>query len=238
MNSSVRTMTDWTETLTGQTLLFGVLAKVLYQYPEKDWIDTLIAEDIFAEVPFAGAQPDVIAGLSLLQSWSRAHRGGISQEAFDAIRIDHTRLFLGPGKVLAAPWESVHFNEERLVFQQETLQVRGWYSRFGLEVAKLHQEPDDHIGLELEFLAHLANLGMQALQAQDQKRFDELLDAQRKFLTEHLLKWSPVWCGLVIQHARTDFYRGVAQLTNGSLLELAKVLAIPMPELVKTKSYD
>lgn len=238
MNSSSRTMVDWRTTLTGQTLLFGVLAKALYQYPEKEWLDTLIAEDVFAETPFAETQPEVIAGLSLLQQWSQANRDGISQEAFDALRIDHTRLFLGPGKVLAAPWESVHFTEERLVFQQQTLQVRGWYSRFGLEVVKLHQEPDDHIGLELEFLAHLAKLGLQAIETGNSKRFDELLDAQRKFLTEHLLKWSPIWYGLVMQHARTDFYRGVAHLTNGSLLELVEILAIPMPEPVKIKHYD
>ena len=237
MNSSSRTMVDWPEILTGQALLFGVLAKILYQYPEKAWIDSLIAEDVFAESPFARAQPDVIAGLNLLQQWSQANRGGTSSNAFDAIQIDHTRLFLGPGKVLAAPWESVYFTEERLVFQQQTLQVRVWYARFGLEVIKLHQEPDDHIGLELEFLAHLAKLGLQSLE-QEPKRLDNLLDAQRKFLTEHLLKWAPIWYGLVIQHARTDFYRGVAQLTNGSLLELARVLETPIPEPVKVKHYD
>ncbi len=238
MTSSTRTTTNWSEKLTGQTLLFGVLAKALYQYPEKEWLDTLIAEDVFAEAPFAGAQPEVIAGLNLLQQWSQANRGGISQEVFDALQIDHTRLFLGPGKVLAAPWESVHFTEERLVFQQQTLQVSGWYSRFGLEVVKLHQEPDDHIGLELEFLAHLAKLGMQAIETGNSKRFDELLDAQRKFLTEHLLKWSPIWYGLVMQHARTEFYRGIAQLVSGSLIELAEVLALAMPEPVKIKHYD
>jgi TorA maturation chaperone TorD len=116
--------------------------------------------------------------------------------------------------------------------------VRGWYSRFGLEVVKLHQEPDDHIGLELEFLAHLAKLGMQAIETGNSKRFDELLDAQRKFLTEHLLKWSPIWYGLVMQHARTEFYRGIAQLVSGSLIELAEVLALAMPEPVKIKHYD
>lgn len=238
MNSFTHTSVNWSDTLTGQALLFGVLAKNIYQYPEKQWVDSLVAEDIFAEVPFASEQSEVIAGLNLLQQWSQANRGGISPDAFEAIRIDHTRLFLGPGKVLAAPWESVYFTEERLVFQQQTLLVRGWYSRFGLELVKLHQEPDDHIGLELEFLAHLARLGLQSLEANESKRFEELLDAQRKFLTEHLLKWASIWCGLVLQHAHTDFYRGMAHLTKGSLLELADILAVPIPEPVKTKSYD
>ena len=53
-----------------------------------------------------------------------------------------------------------------MIFQEQTLHVRQWYSRFGLQVVKLHKEPDDHIGLELEFVAHLANLALQAIRSE------------------------------------------------------------------------
>src|SRR5512147_1943284 len=99
MNSTSQTNINWMETLTGQALMFSVLAKLIYQSPDKTWLDALIAEDIFAEAPFAGVQPDVVTGLGLLQAWSQAHRGGISPEAFAEMSVDHTRLFLGPGKV-------------------------------------------------------------------------------------------------------------------------------------------
>ncbi len=229
MDHSIATKVDWADTLTGQVLSFSVLAKLIYVYPEIKWIDMLIAEDVFAEAPFAANQPDVIAGLNLLQTWSNANRGGISMDAFDNLRIDNTRLFIGPGKLLAPPWESVGLCEERLVFQEQTLQVRDWYARYGLELVNLHKEPDDHIGLEFEFIAHLAKLGLQALEANDHKRFDELLQAQKQFLAEHPLQWAIPWTRLVEKNAWTDFYRGIALVARGSLIELAALLELAMP---------
>jgi TorA maturation chaperone TorD len=140
------------------------------------------------------------------------------------------RLFVGVGQVLAAPWESVYFNDGRMVFQEQTLQVRDWFRRFGVETEKLHNEPDDHIGLELSFLAHLATLGLQAIEAKDDNKFEEIVEAQRRFMEEHPLKWVPRWCKLVEEKANTDFYRGLAKLVRGTLFSLAKILEIQLPE--------
>ena len=238
MINSTTTNVNWLDTLTGQTLFFGVLAKLIYVYPEKKWIESLIAEDVFAEVPFASHQADVVAGLNLMQSWCHAHRDGLSMEEFDDLRADFTHLFLGPAKAPAAPWESVYFCDERLVFQQQTLQVREWYARFGLEPINLHKEPDDHIGLELEFLAHLAKLGVQALEVNDSVRFDELLKAQREFLAAHPIKFFMEWCQLVEDNAKTDFCRAMALLTRGSLTELAMMLDVPIPPMVERSAQS
>lgn len=217
---------DWVSILTGETLVLGLLSKTLYPYPEKTWLQTLAHEDVFADIPLGEGQPDVQAGLTLLQTWSASCRSGLSDPAFDDLRADYTRLFIGPGKVIAPPWESVYSNEERLTFQEQTLQVRAWYRRFGLEAERLHNEPDDHIGLELSFLAHLAQLALAALERQDRPAVDELLKAQRRFLSEHLLRWTPAWCDQVAQHARTDFFRGIALLTKGVLKELSTILPV------------
>lgn len=82
------------------------------------------------------------------------------------------------GKVLAPPWGSVYMSEERLVFQKETLEVRNWYREFGLAAENLYREPDDHIALELGFLAHLAKLEYEALKAKDVIRYQEIRQAQ------------------------------------------------------------
>ena len=218
---NVTTTFDWPTALMGETLMCGLLNKALYEYPDRAWLQALIDEEVFAQAPFAEQQPDVIAGLAALQTWTAAHRAGLSVAAFDDLRADYTRLFVGIDRVLAAPWESVHFSEERLVFQEKTLQVRNWYLRYGLEPENLHKEPDDHIGLELAFLAHLAQRGLQAIEQNDPAVFEDAIAAQRGFLTEHLLKWTPIWCSLVLEHAQTEFYRGVALLVRGVLTELA-----------------
>lgn len=220
--------TDWSSTLLGEILLLGVLSKALKTYPERDWIEALIGEDIFLEAPLGDDHPDIQAGLFLLRSWSKTGQKELPQDEIDALEIDHTKLFIGTGEVLAPPWESVYFSEDRLIFQEQTLQVRKWYRRYGLEPELLHREPDDHIALEIAFISHLSKLAFEALRAGHKVKSDEYLNAQRQFLSEHLLKWGPQWCVLVIENAQTDFYKGLAYLTRGALLFLADLFNVPV----------
>lgn len=223
----------WKTALIGEALLFGLLGKSLYEELDKTRLAPLIDQDMFAESPFGADQTEVKHGLELLQRWSGENRNGISDEEFKALKQDQLQLFIGIDHVLAPIWESIYFNENRFVFQEQTLQVRDWFSRFGLQAERLHQEPDDHIGLELSFVAHLATMASQAAEMEDQQTFAETLQAQRDFLTEHLLRWGPAWARLVKKHAETDFYRGLAHLTHGALLAAAELLQVEMPKEVK-----
>jgi TorA maturation chaperone TorD len=241
--SSTTLDVNWAETLTGEMLLVGLLGKLWYEFPDRAWYQSLLAEDVFAEAPFAADQPDVAAGLAGLRGWQRGlGPGGLAAQraAFDDLAADYTRLFVGPGKLLAPPWESVYFSPNRLIFQEQTLHVRGWYARFGLANSRAAtsgldpayagssgREPDDHVGLELAFVAHLASLGLAALEAGEAARLAETLDAQRAFLEAHLLQWAPDWCGQVEAKAATAFYQSAARLTRGALAALARLPARP-----------
>lgn len=207
--------------LLGETLLFGLLGRLFYENPNKEWLQSLIAEDVFDDVPYGEAQEEMTLGLNILKKWAGQHKSGLSDEAFDDIRADNTRMFVGVKIVLAPLWESVHFSEARLVFQERTLEVRNWYRRFGLEPEKLHKEPDDHIGLEMLFVSHLAGLALQALEDQEEEKVTQLLEAQRQFLSEHLLQWGPTWALLVIEHAKTDFYLGLGHVALGAFYAIA-----------------
>jgi len=201
---------EWQEILMGEALLLGLLSRVIYQYPDRSWIQSLYVDDIFSEMPFAADQDETKSGVALVQQWGRK---GVTDEAFERLKLDYTRLFIGVGKVLAPPWESVHLSEKKLIFQERTLEVRDWYKRFGLE---------------LLFLSHLASLGIQSLEKEDQTRFNELLDAQREFIKMHPGTWALTWCGLVERNAQTDFYKGFAYLTHGALFELSEVLDVKL----------
>lgn len=233
MSTNPQTLTDTpldlTSTLAGEALVFDLLGKLLYEYPERKWLQFLADESVFDEIPFGADQPDTVTGLQLLQQWTRTYRGGLLNGAVDDLRADYTGLFLGPGKVLTPPWESVQFTDERLLFQEQTLQVRRWYQRFGLEVVKFRNEPDDHVGLELAFLAHLARQGLAALAQGHPAQLAETWQAQREFLHAHPLRWVPGWCEQVVAQARTDFYRGAALLVRGAVVELASTLETHVP---------
>ena len=226
----------WKMNLLGETLLLGVLGKALQDSPDRQWLQALIEQDVFSESPLEGTCLQLESSLIHLRSWSQENGKGLSDEQFTNLQIDHTRLFVGIGKTLAPPWESVYFNQDNTIFQEQTLQVRQWYRRFGVEPEKLYSEPDDHIGLELSFLAHLAKLGLQALEENNVTWFEQTLQAQRQFITEHPLKWVSDWCGLVNQHARTDFYRGLAVLTYGALLVIAQQFQTELPKEYQCES--
>ncbi|MEW6717356.1 MAG: molecular chaperone TorD family protein [Chloroflexota bacterium] len=220
---------DWGEVLTGEFLLFGLLGKILYTYPEESWLKSLFDDEMFVESPFTGEQADVIAGLKLLEKTAEEYQRGTDDIITD-LKVDYTRLFDHTERIPVAPWESVYLSKDHLLFQQQVLEVRSWFNSYGLEIINLHKEPEDHVGLELAFLAHLANLGLSAMGEGNESRLEELLDAQRRFLSEHPLKWVPNWCDLMVRYAHTDFYRGVALILRGSLMEIAEILDLEIPE--------
>ncbi len=228
------TTQQWQINLTGELLLFSLLGKMLLQIPEKSWLQPLIDEDLFTEAPFAGQQTDVIAGLALLENWSREYVDDIPLEIITDLKADYTRLFTGLIKIPVAPWESVFFTEERLVFQEQTQDVRAWYKRYGMKVNNAYKEPEDHVGLELAFMGHLAKLGLAALGENNQIVFEQSLAAQREFAAKHLFLWVPLWCNLIGEHAQTKFYRGLALIVRGALNELATLLQIPIPEVARS----
>lgn len=211
------TSESWKAFLTAEILTFSLLGKALIEPPEAEWLHSLASEDVFSEIPLGMENPDVAKGCELLQQWSSAALNSNPEQVASTLNDDYTRLFLGPGKVLAPPWESVILSPDRLIFQEETLEVRKWYRRMGLEPEKIHQEPDDHIGLELVFLAHLAQLALRALENENEEDFSFFLQAQKDFIEEHPIQWVGQWCADVLDFGRTDFYKGISLVAKGVL---------------------
>jgi len=232
MKNEITSQEDLNMTLVGEVLFLELLGRAFYNEPDRKWLDELIAEQVFVEAPFGAEQPEIIRGLEILQAWTISHADGLSDEDFAQLKMDYTRLFIGLDTLPTAPWESVYFSRERLVFQEQTVQVREWFARFGLQAERLNREPDDHIGLELIFVAHLAKMVLNSLELNDHDSAEKYLQAQRDFLFEHLLRWGPAWTRLVKEHAGTDFYRGLAHLTHGALLAAAQQLQVEFPKEV------
>ena len=64
----------------------------------------------------------------------------------------------------------------------------------------------DHIGIELEFMHHLANAELAALESGDFDAQKELKEVQRDFLNKHLLQWAPLYLINMKFEARTPLY--------------------------------
>ena len=210
---------EWRRRQQEQALAYHFLGRCFYEVPRAEWLAAFAGDRLFEAWPFPSGDDRTDAGLALLTTFCR----GWDPVQLDALTWDFNRLFVGPGEMLAAPWESVYRSKTKLTFQEPTLQVREIYERFGVQAPAIHREPDDHLGLELAFVATLSDLAVRAAASEDAAQFTRCFETQRNFLRDHLLAWAPACLALVEKHAETYYYRGAALLALGSLAESARL---------------
>ncbi|MFW5771884.1 MAG: TorD/DmsD family molecular chaperone [Phototrophicaceae bacterium] len=228
MTTNSMSESQWSEFFVGHGLAYGFLSRVFYEVPDADLVQALVSDDLLADWPIDSRQENLQSGLNLMRDFCR----GWNDDHLTAIKRDFQRLFIGPDRLPTPPWESVYRSPDRLMFEEQTLQVRQAYARMGFAAPTRYNEPEDHFGLELMFLVHLCGLGIAALEQNSAESLDYVLNNMRAFFTEHLNAWSPRFLGDVVQSAQTDYYRGAALLASGSLAETAAILGVS----VETKS--
>lgn len=136
------------------------------------------------------------------------------ERLLDELSGEYTYLFIGPKKLPAPPWESVYISKQRLIFQESTLIVRRAYLEYQFLPANYPHEADDHLALELDFMAHLAKNTEERYKDQNLTELRELLSDQKSFLEEHLLIWIPEFAQQ-IQSSKSQFmYPQIAKLTD------------------------
>ncbi len=198
--------------------IYALLAR-LYQNPVDQRLFTWLSspENPFANFPLTPLNCEMETGLKILSAWGKEP----GPWDLSDLQADYNQLFLVP-PYGALPYESPWLDPEHLMFQEPTLKVRKMYRQFGVQVSEENRFPDDHIGLELGFMAYLSenSLTQISTQAEDSLRTpQEWLAAQVRFLEEHLLLWIPDFTKRQIESASTAFYRGLAYLLNGFIIQ-------------------
>jgi TorA maturation chaperone TorD len=194
------------------------LSRLFLEPVDQSLISALRGGPVIADWPMEPDQ-DTVRGLEAL--WAGA------STPLDVLLVDHRDLFEGPDHVLACPYESVYLSEEHLTFEEQTLDVRAFYNRFGVEAPAVGKEPDDHIGLQLSFISHLCVLGLDAIEASDADAETAMIASIGDFLEQHLLRWVDDCLDRVVEHATTDFYRGLGHLTRGTVRQLQATFQAP-----------
>ncbi|MDN5767890.1 MAG: molecular chaperone TorD family protein [Humibacillus sp.] len=227
------TLTDnLADTLESHAAAWTVLSQLLGSIPADDVLDRVRDPQLLETWPLGLSDPATRRGLRL---WARSRERG---EAASTVEPDYRRVFHGPGRVPAPPYESVHVGVDGLVFDAETVAVRSFYRRFGLEVARVNRDPDDHVSPELELLATLAVRALDVIDELEAPSRDgdpavpplvvDLVQGIGAFLDDHVLAWVPRFGELLSEYAQTDFVAGLGHLLVGTLRQSADVFASPV----------
>lgn len=140
-----------------------------------------------------------------------------------ALRIDYSKLFVGPYKLLAPPYGSVYLENTTRVMGDSTLDVKNRYGKEGLQVDL--KEAPDHIAIELEFMYYLISKEIEAALMSDAVSTAAYLEKQKDFLETHLGIWVSDLASNIAANAETVFYRNLAKLTDSFVKEDLMVLS-------------
>ncbi|MBI4820823.1 MAG: molecular chaperone TorD family protein [Deltaproteobacteria bacterium] len=182
--------------------VYRVLQGVFREPPSSSLLEQLERECLFeelskeSELVFGRS----IGGLTLMQSGARP-------DLAEALRLEYAKLFVGPDKLEAPPWESVYRSPDRLVMQKPALEVLERYLEAGLGYDGITSCPPDHVARELDFMASLIS----------RSRSGELDPArsasmQREFAAAHLCSWLPSFARDVTRAATLPYFLGAAEL--------------------------
>lgn len=166
--------------------------------------------------PARTGSAEVDEGYRKICSYLSAPRTGVLTE----LAVDYTRTFIGGGNdgySAAYPYESVYTSPKRLLMQGARDEVLVIYRANGIDKDESWKDGEDHIALELEFMQIIGERLAQAFRAGEDAKVDSLLQTQLHFLEDHLLAWYPMMAADIERFSKTDFYRGLGELTTGFL---------------------
>jgi len=151
-------------------------------------------------------------------------------EAFDAF-LDAYLAAFGHAARGPCPLNEIEYGDLKAdpLFQPHRLaDLAAFYRAFGLEVAEDAGERHDHLCLELEFMCVLAAKEAWAREHQlDAEPLAVVRDAQRKFLREHLGRWTPAFTRRLERHAAGTPLAALARFTRAFILAECARLGVP-----------
>jgi len=190
-------------------VILEFLSLVFLVNPDEALMAKVISGDAFKQWPVDSENPKHAQALELLDGFCKSYKNnGLAR-----VQQDYVCLFSGAENILAPPYESVFLSENNLIFEKQTLEVRIVYEQFGLKVPLRDEIPDDHLSYELQFIATMCDMIINAINKKDIKAIISLVNDCQRFLDDHLLKWISAFTARVAEHAKTDFYRGMSLMT-------------------------
>lgn len=135
----------------------------------------------------------------------------------EQLAVVFNRAFFGMGPRTAQkafPYESVYTSEGGLMMQDAYSEVLQVYRSANFTKNPDFTEPEDHVAVELAFMALLCERAVEALQGGNEEAAERSLAVQRSFLQQHLLNWIAPFARDVRAAAENGFYVHLASFTE------------------------
>lgn len=150
-----------------------------------------------------------------------------------ALSPEYCRLFYGPHTLPCPPYGSVYLDGGQ-VMGPSAVEVLSYYRQAGLRITRGWSEPPDHIALELELMARLGSRYSIAIDGGKLEEARRVLEAQRRFLDDHLGCWGRAFADRLRRAARSHLYRFLGEFLPAWLAfdrDLLEAMTTALPEV-------
>ena len=184
---------------------------------------------------------NAFVGQSLLAS-AESLIAALQPAAYDSFLNAYLAAF-GHAARGSCPLNEIEYGDIKAdpLFQPHRLaDLAAFYRAFGLEVTEDAGERQDHICLELEFMCVLAAKEAYAVEHQfDSDQLAQCRDAQKKFLREHLGRWTPAFARRLAAATNEPTLRALAEFTRAFIeSECARFGVNPGSEELSLRPVD
>jgi TorA maturation chaperone TorD len=146
------------------------------------------------------------------------------------LRDEHRRVFSNVIALDCPPYETLFGNDH--VFGQSYVMgdIAGFYSAFGLQLSPDIHERLDHLSVELEFMHYLSYKESYAILHDGAEKLKTVIEAEKKFVKEHIGRWVPLFSGMLKRKADYGFYKILADFTTDWMaFDIAFLGVTPQP---------
>ncbi len=143
--------------------------------------------------------------------------GALSSMGHEGLLDEYTELFEPQGRLLSPPYETEYTKEtphHSLTEPAQMADIAGFYRAFGLVVSESTPERVDHIAAELEFMYFLTYKESIAFKENNREHIRILRYAERRFLNDHLGRWTGRFRRRVAESLDGGFYSTLTDLLD------------------------
>ncbi len=197
--------------------IYALLSRILLQELDVEILNTLMEDKTVLE---------------FLPHWNEWElRTTLSNQKLleEYLNPDFTNLSL----LHLVPYETFYTRADQMIETGGANPVTDIYSAydFVVDYAVARVVSSDHIGVELEFMHHLCEAQIKAVEEGDNDSATELLAVQHRFLNTHLLKWAPMYLINMKYESRTPLYYDTAEMALEFILSDNEMLSAVVPKV-------
>jgi TorA maturation chaperone TorD len=188
--------------------------------------------DSFEEIFTNFNETDLITGVHLLKGFfQEAHQKG-KETVLQDLAEYYAFLFLSVGRENVSLCESAYRSEGGLLFQDSYFDIVKRYNDMDLMKRQDFPEPEDHLSVEMAYMARLCRLTITSILAKKNGDIKRYYNSQKDFLHDHLIPWVPTLSDSLLKADPSPFYTAVARLLNGFIHLEEELIDLLLSEVV------